>query len=129
MISFLSEEWLTEFAKSGSALPKQKGINGSFRFVFTATPHGKVQFHFLIKDGQIKELIQGPGDDVDAVVTWRYPNAVSYFFGHVKWDVSYMSGQSKAEGNYVRYIYDMQPVFGSGSWDVLLAEIAEKSFS
>ena len=123
-ISFLSEEWIAALAEGGAALPERPGVDGVVRFVMTSTPHGKVQFRLVVADGRISEVLVGREGEAEAMVTWKYADAVAQFSGDLNADVAFMTGRCKVEDAYARYVFDLRPVFGSPEWSVLLSDLA-----
>ncbi len=127
MASFLSQDWITEFAEAAALLPERPGLDGVVRFAISKTPHGKVQFRLVVADGRVVEVIPGRDGDQDATVTWAYPEAVSRFRGELDPDEAFMSGRCKVEGDYALYVFGLRPVFGSPEWAGLLADLAGRS--
>ena len=126
-LSFLSEEWIAALAEGGASLPEQPGVDGVVRFVMTSTPHGKVQFRLVVTDGRIAEVLVGRDGEAEAMVTWKYADAVAQFSGDLDADVAFMTGRCKVEDAYARYVFDLRPVFGSPEWAALLADLAGRS--
>ena len=127
MASFLSEDWITEFAEGAAALPERPGLDGVVRFAVSKTPHGKVQFRLVVVDGRVAEVIPGREGDQDATVTWNYPDAVAQFRGELDPDEAFMTGRCKVGGDHARYVFGLRPVFGSPEWSGLLADLAGRS--
>ncbi|CAI8323848.1 MAG: Uncharacterised protein [Acidimicrobiales bacterium AG-410-I20] len=125
MSVFLSEEWLEEFRKSISDLPKQKGVGGKVKFVITSSPLGKVQFCLDVSEGQVTKLVAGPDKENDVTATFKYPDAKSWFKGELDTDLAYMNGQCKFEDDYTCFMYRLRPLFSSEAWshnlEILLA--------
>ena len=119
MASFLSEDWIADFAEGAALLPERPGLDGVVRFAVSKTPHGKVQFRLIVADGR--------DGDQDATVTWAYPDAVAQFRGELDPDEAFMAGRCKVEGDYARYVFGLRPVFGSSEWSELLAGLADRS--
>ena len=126
-LSFLSEEWVAEFATAGSALPERPGVDGVVRFVVTGTPHGKVQLLVTVAGGRLAEVLATRDGEAEATVTWKYPDAVAQFRGELDPDVAFMTGRCKVEDAYARYVFDLRPVCGSSEWSALLADLAGRS--
>ncbi len=126
-LSFLSEEWIAALAEGGAALPERPGVDGVVRFVMTSTPHGKVQFRLVVADGRISEVLVGREGEAEAMVTWKYADAVAQFSGDLDADVAFMTGRCKVENAYARYVFDLRPVFGSLEWDGLLSDLARRT--
>ena len=126
-LSFLSEEWIAALAEGGAALPEQPGVDGVVRFVMTSTPHGKVQFRLVVADGRISEVLVGREGEAEAMVTWKYADAVAQFSGDLDADVAFMTGRCKVESAYARYVFDLRPVFGSLEWNGLLSDLARRT--
>ena len=125
--SFLSEEWIAALAEGGAALPERPGVDGVVRFVMTSTPHGKVQFRLVVADGRISEVLVGREGEAEAMVTWKYADAVAQFSGGLDADVAFMTGRCKVENAYARYVFDLRPVFGSLEWNGLLSDLAGRT--
>ena len=126
-LSFLSEEWIAALAEGGAALPERPGVDGVVRFVMTSTPHGKVQFRLVVADGRISEVLVGREGEAEAMVTWKYADAVAQFSGDLDADVAFMTGRCKVENAYARYVFDLRPVFGSLEWNGLLSDLARRT--
>ena len=109
------------------ALPEQPGVDGVVRFVMTSTPHGKVQFRLVVADGRISEVLVGREGEAEAMVTWKYADAVAQFSGDLDADVAFMTGRCKVENAYARYVFDLRPVFGSLEWNGLLSDLARRT--
>ena len=84
MASFLSEDWIAEFAEGAALLPGRPGLDGVVRFAISKTPHGKVQFRLVVADGRVVEVLPGRDGNQDATVTWAYPDAVAQFRGEFR---------------------------------------------
>jgi hypothetical protein len=126
-LSFLSEEWVAEFAAAGAALPERPGVDGVVRFVVTSTPHGKVQLLLTVADGRLDGVRSTRDGEAEATVTWKYPDAVDQFCGELDPDVAFMTGRCKVEDAYARYLFDLRPLFGSLEWSAMLADLAGRS--
>ena len=129
MASFLSEDWIADFAEGAALLPERPGLDGVVRFAVSKTPHGKVQFRLIVADGRVVDVLPGRDGDQDATVTWAYPDAVAQFRGELDPDEAFMAGRCKVEGDYARYLFDLRPVFGGEGWTLLLADLAARSQS
>lgn len=127
MASFLSEDWIAEFAEGAALLPRRPGLAGVVRFAISKTPHGKVQFRLVVVEGCVVEVIPGRDGDQDATVTWSYPDAVAQFRGELDPDEAFMAGRCKVEGDYAGYLFGLRPVFSSPEWSGLLADLAGRS--
>lgn len=127
MASFLSEDWIADFAEGAALLPERPGLDGVVRFAVSKTPHGKVQFRLVVADGRVVDVLPGRDGDQDATVTWSYPDAVAQFRGELDPDEAFMAGRCKVEGDYARYVFGLRPVFGSPEWSELLAGLADRS--
>ena len=127
MAGFLSADWLAELAVGASGLADRPGVAGSVRFVVTGTPLGRVEFLLVVADGRVVDLMPGRAGDADATVTWKYPEAVSWFRGDLDPDVAYMTGRCKVEGDYAAFVFGLRPVFGSRDWSGMLADLAERT--
>ncbi|MBH99353.1 MAG: hypothetical protein CL467_01975 [Acidimicrobiaceae bacterium] len=126
-LSFLSEAWVAEFAAAGAKLPERSGVDGTIRFVVTSTPHGKVQLLLTVVDGRLSKVVATRDGKAEATVTWKYSDAVAQFRGDLDADEAFMSGRCKVEDSYLRYLFDLRPVFGSSEWSVMLSDLAGRS--
>jgi len=126
-LSFLSEEWVAEFAAAGTVLPERPGVDGVVRFVVTGSPHGKVRILVTVVDGRLAEAVATRDGEAEATVTWKYPDAVAQFGGDLDPDEAFMTGRCKVEDAYARYVFDLRPLFGSPEWAAMLAGLAARS--
>ena len=92
----LSDEWLAELP--GRAIGDES-VAGTFQYLVTGAPGGKVPYWVRVEAGKVVESGAGraPSADVSFEVSYKVATAVDA--GDTPLDVAYMRGDLKADGD------------------------------
>lgn len=124
MVAYLSEAWLASYAEAGAALPPSPGCDAIVSYEVTGTPEGKVRWHEIIEDGVITAVAEGRHGDADVSISWKYDEALRLLRAEIDADASFMSGRTKVEGDYVRWLLGLRPMRTSEAHAHFLAGMA-----
>lgn len=93
----LSDEWLADLP--GRALGDES-VAGTFQYLVTGAPGGKVPYWVRVEAGKVVESGAGKApSDADVSFEVSYKVATALDAGDVPLDIAYMRGDLKADGN------------------------------
>lgn len=128
MAEFLSDEWLGELAGTLSALPAAGDASGAIQCVVTGVPERKkVSFVVEARDGRVVDVRPGTDPAPVCTITWDLETARRELGGEVHPDVTFMEGTKKVEGEYVTYLFGLQPLLGSDEARAALQDLAART--
>lgn len=97
MSELLSDEWMAGL--EGRALGDES-VTGTFQYLVTGAPGGKVTYWVRVDGGKVAEAGSGPATaEPDISFEVPYKTAVAIDDGEVEPGVAYMQGNLKADGN------------------------------
>ena len=110
MPELLSSEWFDEAQRVLAELEATVSVDLTVRYEVSSTPHGKVAMNAVIAEGRIRELVSGPADQADVIVSCSFEVAADLLAGRRDPHREYMTGGLKVEGAYAVWLLDLHPL-------------------
>ena len=115
MSVFLSDEWFKKLENSAPELVSNE-FSIISQYEISGTEQGKIRFFIVIESGQIKEVSKGKHQNADCVVTVKSSEGLKILSGEKSILGAFMQGDLKVEGNYRKYLLEMQKLRISEPW-------------
>ncbi len=125
MPPFLTDDWLSELASRGGALPDFEGASIVCQHEIDGAPDGKVRFYAVWQSGRLAGVAKGKHVAPDCMIAAKAADALAVLRGDVELEVSFMQGRVKVDGDYRRLLVDLRSWRASDPLRSLCVAMAE----
>jgi putative sterol carrier protein len=124
MTRWLSTEWFDETRAVVSGQLVCPGLSATIQFEISGGPDGNASYHWVLEDGRLDSIGEGPMTGADVTLSMSWDDAVAMHQGVLDPSVAFMQGRMKVAGS-MEVVLTLLPVTATAAFGELRGRVAE----